>query len=78
MDIYPVERNIHLAAAYYNRGKPYLFRINVDVTMCDMKHQLKHLNGPLNCHDARRVLDVEYCSPSVGSNRRVSFTNMKL
>ncbi|MCI46120.1 hypothetical protein A2U01_0067360, partial [Trifolium medium] len=65
MDIYPVERNTHLVAVYYNKGKTNLFRINVDVTLCDLNHQLDQLNGRLNCRDARREADVEYRRPPV-------------
>jgi hypothetical protein len=35
-------------------------------------------NGLLNCHDARRVIDVEYIRLLVGSDRRVRFTDMQL
>ncbi|MCI41585.1 hypothetical protein A2U01_0062818, partial [Trifolium medium] len=65
MDIYPVERNTHLVAVYYNNEKPNLFRINVNVTLCDLKHQLDQHNGHLNCRDASRVADVEYRHPLV-------------
>jgi hypothetical protein len=31
MDIYPVERNTHLTAVYYNKGNFTLFRIKANV-----------------------------------------------
>ncbi|PNY11939.1 hypothetical protein L195_g008559 [Trifolium pratense] len=78
MVTYQVRKNNHLAAVYYNNGKPNLFRINVDVTLADMKHQLDQLNDCLKCCDARKVAGVEYCRLSVCSDERVLFTNMKL
>ncbi|MCH97337.1 hypothetical protein A2U01_0018331, partial [Trifolium medium] len=52
--------------------------IHVDVTLADLKHQLSQLNGRLNCHDARRVTDVEYRRPSVCSyDGSIFVTNMK-
>ncbi|MCH89941.1 hypothetical protein A2U01_0010845 [Trifolium medium] len=76
MEIFAVKKNTHLAAVYYNQ-KPNLFRIHIDVTMDDLKHQLSQLNNRLNCRDARRVTDVEYHRSSVCTNRSVLFTNMK-
>jgi hypothetical protein len=77
MDIYQVRKNTHLATVYYNHGKPNRFRIHVVVTLVDLKHQLDQLNDHLKCRDARRVVSVEYRRPSVYSDERVLFTNMK-
>ncbi|MCI54065.1 hypothetical protein A2U01_0075312 [Trifolium medium] len=44
----------------------------------NLKHQLDQLNGRLKCRDVRRVAGVEYHRPSVGTDERVRFTNMKL
>jgi hypothetical protein len=57
--------NTHIVAVYYNRGKTNLFRIHVDVTLADLKHQLTQLNGRPNFRDDRRVTDMEYHSLSV-------------
>ncbi|MCH80629.1 hypothetical protein A2U01_0001399, partial [Trifolium medium] len=78
MDIYKVRKNTHLVAVCYNNGKPNLFRIHVDVTMADLKHQMDQLNDRLNCRDARRVVSVEYRRLSICSDGCVLFTNMKL
>ncbi|XP_045791830.1 60S ribosomal protein L5-like [Trifolium pratense] len=78
MNIYQVRKNTHLVAVYYNNGKLNLFRIHVDVTLADLKHQLSQLNGCLNCSDARRVADVEYRCPSIFLDGSVLCTNMKL
>ncbi|MCI76786.1 hypothetical protein A2U01_0098056, partial [Trifolium medium] len=40
MDIYPVKKNTHLTAVYYNNGKSNLFKIHIDVTLADLKLQL--------------------------------------
>ncbi|KAK2414869.1 hypothetical protein QL285_037407 [Trifolium repens] len=61
-----------------NNGKSNLFRIHVDVTLVDLKHQLSQLNGHLNSHDVSRVTGVEYLRSSVCSDGNVLFTNMKL
>jgi hypothetical protein len=76
INIYSVQKNIYVVAVY--NGKPILFRINVDVTMCNLKHQLDELNGRLNYRDARRVASVQHCRLLIGSDRRIRFTNMKL
>ncbi|MCI14784.1 hypothetical protein A2U01_0035916 [Trifolium medium] len=59
MDIFSFQKNTHLAAVYYNNKKSNLFRIKVDVTLVDLKHQLDQLNGRLKCRDARRVVNIE-------------------
>jgi hypothetical protein len=63
---------------FCNNGKSNLFRIHVDVTLVDLKHQLSQLNGHLNSHDVSRVTGVEYLRSSVCSDGNVLFTNMKL
>jgi surfactin synthase thioesterase subunit len=57
--------NTHIVAVYYNGGNANLFRVHVDVTLGDLKHQLTQLNGRVTHHDQRRVTDVEYRGPSV-------------
>jgi hypothetical protein len=52
--------NTHLAAAYYNEGEPNLFRIHVDITLGDLKHQLIQFNSRCLSLDQRRVTDIEY------------------
>jgi hypothetical protein len=70
--------NTHIAAVYYNGGNVNLFRIHVDVTLGDLKHQLIQLNGRVNHRDQRMVTEVEYRRPSVCSDGTVLFTSMKL
>ncbi|MCI26250.1 hypothetical protein A2U01_0047445, partial [Trifolium medium] len=60
--------NTHLAAVYYNHRKPNLLRIQVDVTLADLKHQLK---SRLHFRDRRKETDVEYRCPSVCSDKTV-------
>lgn len=57
--------NCNLVAIHYNKGKSKLFRINVDVTLCDLKDQL---NGLLNNRDTRRLVPFEYCHMSTDAN----------
>ncbi|MCI13980.1 hypothetical protein A2U01_0035105, partial [Trifolium medium] len=52
--------------------------IHDNVTLADQNHQLTQLNGRLNCGDARKVTDAEYCRPTVCSDGSIVFTNMKL
>ncbi|MCH86236.1 hypothetical protein A2U01_0007090, partial [Trifolium medium] len=57
----------------------HLFRINVDVTLADLKHQLDQLNISVNNQsDTRRVTSLEYRKPLMGSDGRFTFNNMKL
>jgi hypothetical protein len=72
--------NTHLAAVYFNKETPNLFRIHVHVTLSGLKKQLDELNGRLTgLRDNRRVANVEYRRPSVISDGRVvSFRNMVL
>jgi hypothetical protein len=48
MEILEFQQNIHLATVYYNDGLQNLFRIHVDVTLADLKHQLSQLNSRLH------------------------------
>ncbi|AES93736.1 hypothetical protein MTR_5g006910 [Medicago truncatula] len=52
--------NTKLDAMYYSMGKPNMFRINVDVTLSDLKDQSDWINGRLNHEDTRRMNNVEY------------------
>ncbi|CAJ2666686.1 unnamed protein product [Trifolium pratense] len=70
--------NSHLAAIYYNQGNSNLFRINVDVTLVDLKNQLTELSCRLHGLDQRRVTEVVYRRPSVCSDGKVLLTKMKL
>jgi hypothetical protein len=72
--------NTHLAAVYFNKETPNLFRIHIHVTLSELKQQLDELNGRLTGHrDNRRVATIEYRRPSVICDGRVvRFTNMVL
>jgi len=50
-----------------------LFRISVNVTLSYLKDQLDQIIGCLNHNDMRRVVNFEYCRPSIGSDERVQF-----
>jgi hypothetical protein len=78
LEILEFQQSAHLAAVYYNGGKPNLFRIHIDVTLADLKHQLSQFNGRLHLLDQRRVTGVEYHHLLVCSDGTVLFTNMKL
>jgi hypothetical protein len=69
--------NTHLAAAYYNGGEAIPFRIHVDITLGDLKHQLTQLNNRCHSRDQRKVTDAEYRRPSVCSDGTVMFTDMR-
>ncbi|KAK2458085.1 hypothetical protein QL285_005284 [Trifolium repens] len=70
--------NTHLAAVYYKGGEANLFRIHINITIGDLKHQLTQLNSRCHYRDQRRVTDVEYRRLSVCSDGFVLFTNMRL
>lgn len=77
MDVSCTQRmRSHLSAVYFNNGSPKLFRINDDETFDGLKHQLNQIVN--NDNDNRTVASVTYRKPSIGSDGRVSFTNMKL
>jgi histidinol phosphatase-like enzyme len=69
-------RDTHLAAVYFNGGKPNMFRIFVDATLVDLKQQLDEINHCCNDpNDDRTVTSVEYRKPSIGSDGSISFNN---
>jgi hypothetical protein len=72
------QQSTRLAAIYYNGGKSNIFRVHVDATLADLKHQLTQLNSRLHFCNERRVTDLEYYCHSVCSDETVLFTNMKL
>jgi len=49
-----------LAAVCFNGGKPNMFRVQINVTLVDLKDQLDQINQQLNHRDTRRVDDLEY------------------
>ncbi|PNX58696.1 hypothetical protein L195_g051042, partial [Trifolium pratense] len=68
-----------LAAVYYNHGKPILFRINDDETFVGLKQQLNQLNRTVNNrNDNRTVSSLKYRKSSIGSDGRITFTDMML
>ena len=77
MDTYPINVNTKLVAVYYNIGKPNQFRVDVDVTLSNLKDQLDQVNSILNHIDTRRVDIVEYRHPSIYSNGSVRFSQIK-
>ncbi|KAK2363246.1 hypothetical protein QL285_088247 [Trifolium repens] len=77
MDVSLTQRmRSHLAAIYFNRGRPNLFRINDDETFDGLKQQLNQIVN--NRNDNRTVSSLTYRKPSIGSDESVSFTSMKL
>lgn len=52
-----------------------MFRINVNVTLFDLKDQL---NRRLNNHDTRKVVSIESCCSSINLDECVWFTNIQL
>jgi len=73
-----IDLNTKLVAAYYNKGKPHMFKVRNNVTLFGSNNQLDQINRQLNQIDTRRVDDVEYQRPSTDSARRVQFIQMKL
>jgi len=53
MDTYPINVNTKLVAVYYNTGKPNQFRVDVDVTLSNLKEQLDQINSRINHKDTR-------------------------
>ena len=66
MNTYLVDLNTKLVAIYYNVGKPNLFRVQVNVTMLDLKDQLDQINRELNQRDIRRMYRSRYNSHKKG------------
>ena len=73
-----IDLNTKLAAVYYNKGKPILLRIRVDVTLSGLKDQLNQINCDLHYRDTRSVDSIEYRRPSTGSDGSIEYTQMKL
>jgi len=65
---------------YYigGRGTHNMFRVNVGVTLSDLKKQLDWINGRLNHDDTRMVVSVKYRRPLIDPNGHIQFTQMKL
>ncbi|KAK2369611.1 hypothetical protein QL285_082733 [Trifolium repens] len=77
MDVSLTQRmRSHLAAVYFNSGRPNLFRINDDETYDGLKQQLNQIVN--NRNDNRTVSSLTYRKPSIGSDGSISFTSMKL
>ncbi|KEH22152.1 40S ribosomal S10-like protein, putative [Medicago truncatula] len=49
----------------FNGGNPHLFKVQVDVTLKDLKDQLNKINQGLNPGDTKRVEDVQYARPGL-------------
>jgi len=59
MNIYSLKINTNIVVVYYNKGKPNMFRIHMDITLCDLKDPLEQIDGRLNDGYTRRVDNVE-------------------
>lgn len=46
MNTYSIDMNTKLPAVYYNREKPNLLRVYVDVTLYGLKDQLDQIKSP--------------------------------
>ena len=53
MKAYLVDLNNKLDVVYYNEGKPNIFKVRVDVTLCGLKDQLDQFNCQFNHRDTR-------------------------
>jgi len=60
--------NTNIYAVYYNRGKPNLFSIRVNVTLSCLKDQLDQINGRFNHNNIRGMDSVEYRHTSIDSS----------
>lgn len=57
---YPFKIKSYIDGVYFNKMTyPYLFGFNVDGTLCDLEHQVDHMNIYLNHHD---MLEEWSCS----------------
>jgi hypothetical protein len=77
MSIYSLEENTNVVAVYY-KGEPNMFRIHMDITLCDLKDQLEQIDYCLNRGYTRRVNNVKYPCMSIDSYECVQFIHMKL
>jgi len=50
--------NLFKAQVCLNSGNPHLLKVQVDVTLKDLKDQLNEINQGLNPRDTRRVEDL--------------------
>ena len=79
MDNYSVYPITMLVEVCFNGGKPNkLYRVQVNVTLKDLKDQLNQINRRLNHRDSKRVEDVEYQCLSIDSVGRLMFSRMML
>jgi len=76
---YRVDMNTMSTEVFFNSGKlNKLFKVQVDVTLKNLKDQLDEIIQWLNHGDTRRVEDVWYERPSIDSVGRLTFTQMLL
>ncbi|AES90969.1 hypothetical protein MTR_4g101770 [Medicago truncatula] len=74
MNIYPVDVSTKLFEEYYNKGKPNLFMVQVDVMFFGFKDQLDQIDGRISHRDTKRMNIVEYRLPLVDTDGSVWFT----
>jgi len=58
-----------------NGGNPYLFKVQDDVRLKDLKDQLNEINQRLNSGDTRRVEDIQYGCPVLLQSDKIILTD---
>jgi hypothetical protein len=59
----------------FNSGNRHLFKVRVDITLKDLKDQLKEINQGLNPGDTRKVDDLQYAHPGYLQTEKIMLTD---
>jgi len=59
----------------FNGGNPHFFKVQVDVTLKDLKDHSNEINQELNYGDTRRVKDVQYARPDLFKSQKIMLTD---
>jgi hypothetical protein len=66
--------NLFSVQVRFNGRNPHLFKVQVDVTLKDLKDQLNEINQGLSPKDTRRVEDVQFGHPGLFKSDKIMLT----
>jgi len=66
-----MDHHLFKAQVRFNSGNRHVFKVQVDITLKDLKDQLNEINQELNPGDTRRVEDLQYACPSYLQGKKI-------
>jgi len=70
-----MDPHLFKAQVRFNGGNRHLFKVQVDITLKDLKDQLNEFNQGLNPRDTRRVEDLQYACPGYLQTEKIMLTD---